>query len=148
MQISVIPEQGRRFFKWLNLPFADKALETEFVKYYVSGSIRVSQTLMIIGAFAYYISFISDQVMDANTGYHNHIIRGTIAVPTMLLCAMVLFLKNAWRNYENISLIYYIIPHISLCCIYVNIDKGFEHSGLAFILLLMGCNLSFTIYNL
>ena len=64
MITTVARVPGYRFLKWLNLSFKDKTLEREFVEYYVQGALRVSQALMLIGAFAYYISFISDHVMD------------------------------------------------------------------------------------
>jgi class 3 adenylate cyclase len=136
---------GYRFLKWLNLPFADKALEREFVDYYVQSALRVSQTLMLIGAFAYYLTFISDQVMDLTTGYENHMLRGTIAVPVMLACAISLFFKRMQRHYELIAITYYLIPYTISLYIYTNIKHGFEHAGLGFILLLMGTNLTFTV---
>lgn len=136
---------GYRFLKWLNLPFADKALEREFVDYYVQSALRVSQTLMLIGAFAYYISFISDQVMDPTTGRENHMLRGTIAVPVMIICAISLFFKKIQRYYETIAIIYYLVPYTVSCYIYTNISEGFEHACLGFILLLMGSNLTFTV---
>lgn len=136
---------GYRFFKWLNLPFADKALEDQFIDYYVSGSIRVSQTLMIIGTFAYYISFISDQVMDPSTAYENHLIRGVVAVPIMLICSVFLFFDRFRKYYEIIALIYYAISQIVVLYIFSNINKGFEYVALGLILLLMGTNLTFTV---
>lgn len=145
MTIRVSPMSGYRFLKGLNLPFADRALEREFIDYYVQSALRVSQTLMLIGAFAYYISFISDQVMDPTTGYQNHVLRGTIAVPVMVTCAIVLFFKKMKRYYEFIAIIYYIIPYSISCYIYSNIEKGFEYAALGFVLLLMGCNLTFTV---
>jgi class 3 adenylate cyclase len=129
----------------LKLSFADKALERRFIEYYVMSSLRVSQTLMLIGAAAYYISFISDHVMDPTTGASNHILRGAVSVPVMVICSLMLFLRNPHKYYEIISLVYYIIPQIILCVIFLNIKDGFEYAVLAFILLLMGVNLTFTV---
>jgi class 3 adenylate cyclase len=111
----------------------------------VESALRVSQTLMLIGAFAYYLTFISDQVMDPTTGYENHMIRGTVAAPVMLICAISLFFKKMRYHYEIIALIYYLIPYTVSLYIYTNIKSGFEHAGLGFILLLMGTNLTFTV---
>ena len=145
MMTTVLSVPGYRFLKWLNLPFVDKTFEREFVNYYVQSALRVSQTLMLIGAFAYYLSFISDQVMDPVTGYRNHMLRGTIAVPAMLICAITLFFNKMQRYYEIIAITYFLIPYTTTCFIYTNIDNGFEHAGLGFILLLMGANLTFTL---
>jgi adenylate cyclase len=136
---------GYRFLKGLNLRFADKSLEREFVDYYVQSALRVSQTLMLIGATAYYISFVSDHVMDPTTDYENHILRGAIAVPVMLFCAIALFFKRAHKYYELIAILYFFVPYTTSCYIYSNIENGFEHACLAFVLLLMGSNLTFTI---
>lgn len=141
--VSSVPDY--RFLKWLNLPFADKALEREFVDYYVQSALRVSQTLMLIGAIAYYLSFISDHVMDSKTGEENHMLRGTIAVPAMLICAITLFFKKIQRYYELVAMAYFLIPYSLSCYIYSNIDHGFKYAILGFILLLMGSNLTFTL---
>ena len=141
--VSRVP--GYRFLKWLNLSFEDKTLEREFVEYYVQGALRVSQALMLIGAFAYYISFISDHVMDPTTGYENHILRGTIAVPAMLICAAALFFKKLQKYYEIIAIAYFAVPYAISCYIYTNIKSGYEYACLAFVLLLMGTNLTFTV---
>lgn len=145
MTVTLSPMSGYRFLKGFNLRFADKALEREFIDYYVQSALRVSQTLMLIGAFAYYISFISDQVMDPATGYENHVLRGTIAAPIMALCAITLFLKGMRKYYEIIALLYFLIPYTTSCYIYSNIDKGYEYGTLGFVLLLMGTNLTFTV---
>jgi class 3 adenylate cyclase len=136
---------GYGFLKWFHLPFADKALERKFVEYYVKSALRVSQVLMLIGAFAYYISFISDHVMDPSTGYENHILRGTVAVPVMAGCAIILFIKRMQIYYEAIAAIYYLVPCFVSCYIYYNIKNGFEYAVLGFVLLLMGANLTFTL---
>jgi adenylate cyclase len=136
---------GTRFLKRLNLPFADKQLEREFMDYYVQSALRVSQTLMLIGAFAYYISFISDRVMDPTTAYEHHILRGVIAVPVMTICAIILFINRMKRYYEIIALTYYIVPYTLSCYIYANIKNGFEYGTLGLVLLLMGTNLTFTL---
>jgi class 3 adenylate cyclase len=145
MTTSLSSTSGYRFIKGLNLRFEDKALEREFVDYYVQSALRVSQTLMFIGAFAYYLSFISDQVMDPKTGYENHILRGTIAVPVMFLCAISLFFYRMHKYYEIIAIIYFLIPYAISCLIYINIKEGYEHAALGFVLLLMGSNLTFTV---
>jgi class 3 adenylate cyclase len=136
---------GYRILKWFQMPFGDETLEREFLDYYVQSALRVSQALMLIGAFAYYITFISDQVMDPATGYENHMLRGTIAAPIMIACAISLFFRKMHRHYESIATIYYLIPYTISCYIYSNIKEGFEHAGLGFILLLMGTNLTFTV---
>jgi class 3 adenylate cyclase len=132
-------------FKLLNLPFKDKPLENAFVNYYVQDSLQTSQILMLISAFAFYISFMSDQVIDPEMSSTTHLIRGLIAVPIMLGCAFVLFFRAFQKYYELISLIFYSIAQISLCYIFINLNKGFEYFALSFILLLMGTNLTFTV---
>ena len=143
---TMVPSMSsRRFLKWLNLSFADKALEREFIEYYVQGALRVSQILMLIGAFAYYSTFISDYTMDPPTGHENHIIRGIFAFPVMISCTAIFFWKKTHKFYEIIVTVYYIIPCITSCYIYSNMNIGFEHSTLGFILLLMAANLTFTV---
>jgi class 3 adenylate cyclase len=136
---------GSNFFKRFDLPFKDKALEREFVDYYVQNTLRVSQILMLIGALAYYIFFVSDRVMDLSTAYENHILRGAISVSLMAGCAIALFNKNIQKNYELIAIIYFIIPYSVSCYIYSNMKSGFQHAGLGLVLLLMGANLTFSL---
>jgi class 3 adenylate cyclase len=132
-------------FKWLNLPFKDKSLEDAFVNYYVQDSLKTSQILMLISAFAFYISFMSDRVIDPELSSIAHLIRGLIAMPVMIICAFCLSFKYFQKYYEIIAVIFFLIPQISLCIIFINLDKGFEYSALSFIILLMGVNLTFTV---
>jgi class 3 adenylate cyclase len=135
----------RRLLGRLNLTFADERQEREFIEYYVQSMLRVSQTLMMIGAFTYYLFFIADQVMDPASGFTNHLLRGAIAVPVMIMCAVLLFVKRLQAHYETIAFIYYLVPHTVLCIIYINMERGFEHALLAVILLLMSVNMTFTV---
>jgi class 3 adenylate cyclase len=132
-------------FKLLNPPFKDKILENAFVNYYVQDSLQTSQVLMLISAFAFYISFMSDHVIDPEISSTTHLVRGLIAVPIMIICAFILFFKVFYKFYEIISLIFYSVAQISLCYIFINLNKGFEYSALSFIILLMGTNLTFTV---
>lgn len=135
----------RRLLGRFNLTFADERQEQAFIEYYVQNMLRVSQVLMMIGAFTYYLFFITDQVMDPARGLFNHILRGTVAIPVMILCAVLLFIKRLQAHYERIAVIYYAVPQAILCLIYINTDRGFEHALLSVILLLMGVNLTFTV---
>ena len=145
MQASDTQKRAGGVFKWLNMPFVDKALEREFIDFYVMGTLRVSQTLMSIGLFAFYISFVSDQVMDPSGSNQHHIARGIVASPIMLGCIVILFIRPMQKYYEKIAFIYYLSAQIVLCHIYTSIDKGFQYGSMSFILLLMGSNLTFSI---
>jgi class 3 adenylate cyclase len=133
------------WFKWISLPFKDKPLERAFVNYYIQDSLRTSQILMLIGAFTFYISFMSDQVMDQKTASENHVIRGLIVAPFMVFCSFILLKKSAQQHYEKIALIFYLVSQSSLCMIYTNIENGYKYCSLGFVLLLMGTNLTFTL---
>jgi class 3 adenylate cyclase len=135
----------RRLLGRINLTFADPEQERAFIDYYVQNMLQVSRTLMFIGAFTYYVFFIADQVMDPASGFANHILRGTVAVPVMIMCAVLLFVKRLQRHYETIAFIYYLVPQTVLCIIYINMERGFEHALLAMILLLMSVNMTFTV---
>ena len=145
MAAMLTPLSGYRFLNRINLSFADKALEREFIDYYVQSALRVSQTLMMIGILAYYISFVSDQVMDPSTAYASHFLRGTVAAPIMLLCVIILFFDKMKKYYEVIALIFFLVPYSTSCLIYSNIEKGYEYGTLGFVLLLMAANLTFTV---
>lgn len=136
---------GKGPFKWLNLPFKEKSLEDAFINYYVQDSLRTSQILMLISAFAFYLSFISDQIIDPQTSSNTHIIRGLIITPIMTICSFLLYFNFFQKFYEKIALIFYCLTQLSLCYIYTNLYKGFEYSALSFIILLMGTNLTFTV---
>lgn len=145
MDTQNVLDVGRGPFKWLNLPFKDKSLEDAFVDYYVQDSLQTSQILMLIGTLSFYLSFISDRIIDSNVSNETHIIRGLIAVPIMLICTGMLSFKRFQKYYEIIAIVFYTIAQISLCYIFINMNTGFLYSSLFFILILMGANLTFTI---
>jgi class 3 adenylate cyclase len=136
---------GTGRFKWLSFPFKDKSLERNFVNYFVQDSLKTSQILMLILAFAFYVFFMADQVIDPKTSLENHMIRGLIAVPIMVSLTLILFIKSFQKFYELIALLYYSIAQICSCYISLNMNNGVKYSALISIILLMGANLTFTI---
>jgi class 3 adenylate cyclase len=136
---------GTGRFKWLSFPFKDKSLERSFINYFIQDSLKTSQILMLILAFAFYIFFIADQVIDPTTATENHMLRGLIAVPIMISFIASLFLKPLQKFYEIIALCYYITAQTLSCYISINMNDGLKYSALLSIILLMGANLTFTI---
>ena len=125
--------------------FSDPEIEARFVAYYLNGSLRITQSFLILGAFGYYIFFICDQIMDPVGGELSHIIRGFIATPVFAVAALLLSTQAGQRYHELLTVLAYMVGQIGLVVIYSVIKHGYDYAAMGFVLLLMGTNAAFSL---
>jgi adenylate cyclase len=133
------------FLARLGVEFADREMEACFAADYLSGSLRITQSFLILGAFGYYIFFICDRIMDPVGGELGHIIRGFIAAPVFTVAALLLSTRLGRRYHELLAVLAYMVGQIGLVVIYGSINHGYDFAAMAFVLLLMGTNAAFSL---